>query len=166
MFLKWALGVVNAISLIIIILYTAICAPTFSMSFYEYEFEKNGTYAVVDMEKQDLLDVTAHMLKYMQGSEKELNIETTVSGQTRLFFSEIEVLHMADVLNLFNAGRTLFFVSVALFFISFISLLLLKGSVKAIGKCYFFAPLGTIGVFLIIGLLFVIDFNAAFTKFH
>jgi integral membrane protein (TIGR01906 family) len=141
------------------------------MAFYEHEFEKNGTYEQVQMEKEDLLAVTTHMLNYLGGSEPELNIETTVAGKSRLFFSKIEIAHMIDVKGLFEGGRIIFYTAIGLLIVSistfiFVNRENLARAKKTLGKFLFATPLIVVALTGVLGLLAAIDFNAVFTKFH
>ena len=165
--LRVAAGIVNAICLLLLSLYFAVQLPTFSLWFYEREFEKNGTYAQVHMEKEDLHAVTSHMILYMRGIEDGLNIETTVGGERRLFFSEREIHHMDDVRLLFDGGRMLRNVSLALFLLTGAFLLWQKrDGWTAAMKCWRGAAFGLLGGFVVLGGVIAVSFSRAFTIFH
>jgi integral membrane protein (TIGR01906 family) len=93
-------GAVCAAALLGVILISGIFLPSFGMWFYYRQFEANNTYNVVRMEPEDLHAVTHHMIGYLRGLEDNLQIETVVNGQTRPFFSDIEIRHMVDVKDL------------------------------------------------------------------
>lgn len=163
---KWIAGGINALSLIIVMLVTAILSPAFSLSFYEYEFDKNGTYAVVQMEKEDFLAVRSHMLDYMRGKEEKLNMMTTVNGEDRLFFSEREVVHMRDVKDLLELCYLIRNIAIVLFILS-LAVLIFRGEWKKyIFKSWKIGSLCTFALFVFMGLLVSINFDAAFTIFH
>jgi len=165
--LRVAAGIVNAICLLLFALYFSVQLPTFSLWFYEREFEKNGTYAQVNMEAEDLHAVTAHMIRYMRGAEDELNIETTVGGQTRLFFSEREIFHMEDVRLLFDGGRMIRNVSAMLFLLTGAFLFWQKraGRTAAL-QCWRAVAFGLLGAFVVLSGIVAVSFNRAFTLFH
>ncbi|MCL2368476.1 MAG: TIGR01906 family membrane protein [Oscillospiraceae bacterium] len=118
-----ASGIVNTICLIFLLLALAVQLPAFGMWFYRWQYGANNTYEVVNMEPEDLHAVTEHMIRYMQGREPDLQIMTTVGGEARYFFSEIEIRHMVDVYDLFSVGLSIrnlafgfFLVTLAVFF--------------------------------------------------
>ena len=100
-------GIANALSLVALILCLGVALPAFGMWFYYWQYDVNNTYAVVNMEPEDLHEVTRHMIRYMQGEldrEHGLQVETVVGGQARYFFSDIEIRHMVDVYDLVVIG--------------------------------------------------------------
>ncbi|GHV40942.1 hypothetical protein FACS189490_06920 [Clostridia bacterium] len=178
-FVKWLTGCVGAIAFVFLSLSVAIEVPAFSMWFYKMEFDKNGTYAQVDMQKDDLNAVTRHMLSYMAGMSDELNINTVVAGQSRLFFSDIEIFHMKDVRGLTVITIRVTIASIILLLFCALSVYLmqkrrerrylLKNEPTEFG--FFFRSLRNvcIGVIAVVGALaaiVAIDFDGAFIKFH
>ena len=89
-----------------------------SYGFYEREYEKYRVTESLDMEMEDVMDVTEYMMAYLIGEEDELSVITDVDGQTQDFFNEQDRLHMLDVRNLFLGGlalrRVLLFAAAAL----------------------------------------------------
>jgi len=165
--LRTAAGIVNAIGLLLVLLYFAVQLPTFSLWFYEHEYEKNSTYEQVSMKKEDLHAVTKHMIDYMRGKEEMLNIETTVAGAPRLFFSDEEIIHMEDVLLLFDAGRLLRNIGAACFLLTAVFLSLCgKDGLSSGMKAWRGAAFGVLGGAALLGALIGIGFDKAFTIFH
>ncbi|MCL2574036.1 MAG: TIGR01906 family membrane protein [Defluviitaleaceae bacterium] len=102
-----AIGIIGGLCLITLLLYFAVIVPSFGMWFYSWQYNVNDTYNVVNMTHDDLHEVTRHMIRYMQGHldrDYGLQIITTVGGQPRYFFSDIEIRHMVDVYDLFAIG--------------------------------------------------------------
>ena len=165
--LRVTAGVVNAVCLMLLILYFSVQLPTFSPWFYSYEYEKNGTYEVVNMEKDDLMAVTTHMIDYMRGKEAKLNVETRVSGEERLFFSETEVLHMEDVRGLFDMGRLIRNVSAVLFIATTVFLVWQKRKgILTMLKCWRAAVLSMLAAGVGLSVLIALGFDRAFIVFH
>lgn len=120
-----------------------------------------------------LLALTDHMMDYLRGSEDapSLQFDVTVDGTPRPFFSERELLHMADVRKLFIAAQQLRLGVAALGALILILLRkclfssdrafvrnLLQGMLR--GTVLFFA------LAAVLGLICAVNFQAAFVTFH
>ena len=163
-------GIVSGLCLVTLLLYFAVVAPSFGMWFYNWQFDVNNTYEVVNMQPEDLHEVTRHMIRYMQGHldrDAGLQIMTVVGGQPRYFFSDIEIRHMVDVYDLFAVGFVIRNVSIIL--------LLLCAAVFAIfGRDklrYLFTgwQIVTATVFAVLAILAIIiaiNWHHAFIVFH
>jgi uncharacterized membrane protein len=99
-------GIANTVCLVVLLLIFAIQLTAFGMWFYEWQYEANNTYAVVNMEADDLRVVTRHIIRYLRTEVErdDLQIMTVVGGASRPFFSEIEIRHMYDVWDMFKIG--------------------------------------------------------------
>lgn len=135
--------------------------------FYEKEYRKYEVADSLDMELEDVMEVTVYMMDYLIGREDELSIVTDVDGKRQDFFNEQDRLHMADVKNLFLGGlrlRTLVLAAAALMMI----VLFVSGADmhKLLPKAYSIAG----GIFFLLlvflGAAFSIDFTACFRIFH
>ena len=163
-------GVVNAICLITLILFAGIQLPAFGMWFYRWQYAANETYAQVNMEPEDLHEVTRHLIRYMQGREARdegLQIMTTVGGEQRYFFSEIEIRHMVDVYDLFAVGLRIQNVLIVLFLLT-LGLFLFRGRAQ-IRTLYRSWQIGTAAVFLGLATLaavIAVNWHHAFIVFH
>ena len=118
--------------------------------FYEREYAKYNVTESLDMEMEDVMDVTEKMMDYLIGRRPELSVITDVDGQTQDFFNEQDRLHMADVKNLFLGGLTLRWVLLAAAAVLIALLVLLKGDWRRIiPRAYFIA----LGIFLAVTVL-------------
>lgn len=135
--------------------------------FYEKEYRKYEVADSLDMELEDVMEVTGYMMDYLIGREDELSIVTDVDGKRQDFFNEQDRLHMADVKNLFLGGlrlRTLVLEAAALMMI----VLFVSGADmhKLLPKAYSIAG----GIFFLLlvflGAAFSINFTACFRIFH
>jgi len=163
--LKWAAGIAGAVCLVLLLLSGAIIILTFSLSFYERQNEKNGAYALVDMEKPELMRVTRHMLDYMRGKQAELNITATVGGERRLFFGETEILHMKDVKDLFTVCFAVRNISAVLLAASVI-FLLVTGSALFLLKCLRASGIAALALIALLAIAAAVNFERAFELFH
>lgn len=135
--------------------------------FYEREYAKYNVTESLDMEMEDVMDVTEKMMDYLIGRRPELSVITDVDGQTQDFFNEQDRLHMADVKNLFLGGLTLRWVLLAAAAVLIALLVLLKGDWRRIIPRAYFIVLGIfLAVTVLLGALFASDFTKYFTIFH
>jgi len=160
-------GVLNAISLITLILFLGIQLPGFGMWFYRWQYRVNSTYEVVDMEPADLHEVTQHMIRYMQGREPDLQIMTTVGGEERYFFSEIEIRHMVDVYELFAVGLVIQNVLIVLF-LATLALFLFKGRahLNYLLRSWQILSAAKLLALLTLVIVIAINWHHAFVVFH
>lgn len=102
------LGLIFSFALMAVLLITSIEAVTYwTPGYYEKEYTKYQVLEAVDMEMDDLLEVTDEMMAYLRGDRKDLHVPTIVAGQPREFFNEREIAHMEDVRGLFLAAITI-----------------------------------------------------------
>ena len=156
---------VNAICLVLIMLYVSIVSPTFNINFYERQFVRNNTHAWIRIEPDDLTVVTQHLIDYMRGREDELQITTYISGEEVDFFTERAIDHMVDVRNLFDGGRVIFIVCIILFVVTLVVVVFNK-TLSSISKAYLYTACAATGLFAIIALIAVVSFDFAFEWFH
>ena len=162
------LGVLCAFCLMFILLVTSVEAVVYwTPGYFEKEYTKYNVAAAVDMEMDDLLDVTDEMMAYLKGKREDLHVPTIVGGEEREFFNEREIAHMEDVQGLFLGAIFLRRLCVGIIAASIILLVLAKSDIKhllpkmiCIGTGLFF--------FLIAALSLIIstDFTKYFIIFH
>lgn len=135
--------------------------------FYQRLYEKYTVTDALNMEMEDVMEVTEYMMAYLIGEEEELSIVTDVDGQTQDFFNEQDRLHMLDVKNLFLGGlklRTYLLIAVA---VLLIVLLVKKADLKeVVVNAYGTAFKIFLGILLFLAVAFTVDFTACFTIFH
>lgn len=162
------LGILCAFALMLTLLITSIEAVAYwTPGYYEKEYQKYGVLEDVQMEMDDLLDVTHEMMLYLRGKRTDLHVTAIVDGQEREFFNEREIAHMEDVRGLFLGGLSLRRTCLAVIAGSLILLALLKADIKrrlpkliCAGTVLFFAVLSTLAAII------STDFTKYFTIFH
>ena len=165
--MKWIAGYIASICLLLIIVAQSIFIPSFFMPFFSWHYDRRDIHGSIGMEKEELMYVTAELLDYMRGRREDLIVHAKVNGVERKFFSEIEIRHMIDVLDLYSMGFMIR--NVAFWLLLFIVL----------GMAYFKVPIlevlsrccrEVVVTFLIsLGILAAIilwDFHHAFEVFH
>lgn len=102
------LGILCAFCLMIVFLFTSVEAVVYwTPGYFEQEYEKYHVPETVQMEMEDLLEVTDEMMDYLRGDREDLHVPTIVNGQPREFFNEREIAHMVDVKDLFLKAMAL-----------------------------------------------------------
>ena len=164
----YAVGIVASMALIVALLITSFEIAAYSdFDWYEKEYLKYGVLDALEMEIEDVMDVTHEMMDYLRGNREDLVVDTIVDGQEREFFNGKEKAHMSDVQGLFLAGIDLRLIATAAFVISCIVLIFSKADWKRILPRSF--VMGT-GVFALVISIFAVlvatDFNKYFLLFH
>jgi len=163
--LKRAIAVIVGMCLIITALFIAVAAYAFNLQFFASEFEKNDTYQCVNIEKSELDMVAAQLIGYIGGWESELNISAVVNGEERMFFSEREIEHMADVKAIFDVFKIIALIAACILIVCIICYKR-KGNVRMLAKYMLITILSVTSAMLLFVILCIIDFNSMFTLFH
>ena len=127
------LGILCAFCLMIIFLITSVEAVAYwTPGYYEKEYEKYGVAEDVNMEMEDLLDVTQEMMAFLRGKRADLHVPTTVGGVQREFFNEREIAHMEDVQELFLKAIVLRRICLAVCVIILLFMILSKADLRTL----------------------------------
>jgi len=162
------MGYCIALCVLLIIISQSIIFPTFFMPFFTWQYNRLGVAETVQMEKDELMRVTTELLDYMRGRRDSLeDVYAIVAGEERRFFSDIEIRHMIDVLDLYNIAFMIrniaFFVMVGLM----LCLVLLRHKVLyVISRCCREVLAGFLILSAILVGLIAINFERAFDIFH
>ncbi len=165
-YISRAAGILAAWCLTAGILITSVEAVCYWIpGYFPHEYEKHQVLEDVDMEMEDLLLVTDHMMGYLKGNCEELQITADIGGRTQPFFNQREISHMEDVKHLFLGGMALRRVCLCL------TAVLLLVIWKLGGLCLLpraiCAGTGIVfGAAAVAAVLISSDFNKYFTLFH
>lgn len=166
--LRYGLGICCSLAVLVALLITSVEIAAYSdFEYYAKEYTKYNVMEDVDMALDDLMAVTEHMMAYLRGERDELQIETTVGGETRGFFNERELAHMVDVRNLFIGGLAVRRICIIIAIICLVGLALARTAFKRVLPACF--QWGTGLFFIILAVLTAIiasDFNKYFVIFH
>lgn len=168
---KWIhilLDFLGAFALMITLLITSVEAVTYwTPGYYEKEYRKYRVLEAVQMEMEDLLDVTDEMMAYLRGDREDLHVPTIVNGQPREFFSEREIAHMEDVRGLFLGAIAIRRGCVLVMLAALALLFLTKADIRYVlprtvcaGTILFFALLATLAAII------SSNFSRYFIVFH
>ena len=162
------IGYIASVMLLILILCQSIIIPTFFMPFFHREFKRLDVANTIQVDYNELIEVTKGLLDYMRGRRDTIDdIKATVAGEERLFFSEIEIRHMIDVRFLYDLLFLVRNIALALFVSACITLLCLKEKLLLIlARLSRHIFIGFLSVLALLVLIISIDFERAFNRFH
>ena len=166
--MRWVMGYSIAVCVLLIVISQSIIFPTFFMPFFTWQYERLDVAETIQVEEDELMRVTTELLDYMRGRRESLeDIYAVVGGEERRFFSDIEIRHMIDVLDLYNIAFMIrniaFFVMVGLI----LGMVLFKYNVlHVICRCCREVQAGFLIISGIVVLLIAINFERAFNIFH
>lgn len=167
--LRWILGGVASVSVVIILLISSFQAAMYlDFGVYQREYEKYEVLQDLHMDMDDVMYVTREMMAYLKGNREALSVVTTVEGVEQDFFNEQDRLHMEDVQGLFLGGLALRRWAFLLLLISLVLLIVFfrEKLWKILSRSYQ-VTLGILTLLiLLLGIGMARNFNAVFTKFH
>lgn len=166
--LHYFLGILCGFALMMTLFITSIEAVCYwNPGYYEKEYAKYNVLEDVQMEMDDLLEVTEEMMDYLRGDREDLHVPTIVNGEPRDFFNAREIAHMEDVQGLFLGGFAIRRVCVGVMAAVVLLLFALKADIKKVLPktiCY-----GTIIFFAVTAALAAListNFTKYFIIFH
>jgi integral membrane protein TIGR01906 len=161
--IQWTLGIIASLSLVIVILITSFELAIYGdFSFYEEKYTKYNVQADVNMEMEDIMDVTREMMDYLRGNREDLIVETTVAGEAREFFNDKEKAHMYDVQQIFIKSLQLRIIAIVIMVCCIFGLIMTKANLKKLLPLTY--QIG-IALFLVITGSLVFLFSRDFTKY-
>lgn len=124
----------------------------YNINSYEKEFSKNNAYEKYNKTFVD--DVGKNLINYFKSNEELGN-----------YYSQREILHLEDVKNLIRKTLTLFYITFTFLLLSFIYLATRK-YYNELSKILIYGGIICILLIFLFVILFFIDFNSSFIKFH
>ena len=166
---KW-ISIIAMFLVILVLLITSFKLAVYGdpeYKFYEKLYSKYNVTDSLNMEMDDVMEVTDYMMSYLIGEEEELSIVTYVDGREQDFFNEQDRLHMFDVKNLFLGGLRLRNIWLGMAVVLIGILVIRKAELrKLIPRAYNIAFRVFLGIVGFLTAAFSIDFFACFTIFH
>ncbi|SHK06902.1 TIGR01906 family membrane protein [Hespellia stercorisuis] len=163
------LAVIASLMCIVALLITSFEAAIYgNYDYYEKEYKKYDVMSELNMDIEDVMDVTHVMMAYLRGDRKDMVVYTEIDGEKGVeFFNTQDKMHFYDVKNLFLGGLKLRRSCLLILAFLLVILLLSKTDWKFVFPRAFLAGLGlALAATIVLGVIFAIDFTAAFTKFH
>lgn len=165
---KLIYNLILPLSFIAILLWSVIGVSQ-NRSFYDTQYQKNGTAEHIGIRHQDLMEVTDNLLSYMVKQRDDLSMQYGVKGEIREIFDEREKLHMIDVVNLYMG---VIYVAAALTAAVAAGLVWvikkdgLKTARQTLNRKYLWAAMGMALAAAVFGVVIVTNFQWFWTNFH
>lgn len=167
-YLQGFVSVICALCAVVILLISSVEIAVYGdMGYFEREYEKYGVLADVNMEMEDLMQVTEEMMAYLRGSREDLHVPTVVGGEEREFFNEREIAHMEDVRDLFVGALWVRRIALVLLAAGCVFLVLSKARIRKLLSAAFLWTTGvSVAVLGILAAVIASDFDKYFIIFH
>lgn len=168
--MKWMhrlLGIVFGLSIFFALFVLSFETMIFNESFFRWHYKEHEVMDETGMALSDLMDVTVVMLDYLKDKRDNLDMQATIDGQYEEVFGQREKDHMIDVKDLYlNAQMIRRIATMFIFLIALYGYIRQPEALKRWLKHmkWVFASIGS--VTLILGVLFALQFEKYFTKFH
>lgn len=164
------IGTLAMLLLIFILLITSFKIAIYGdpdYKFYQKEYEKYNVTESLNMNIEDVMEVTDKMMAYLIGEYPELSVTTMVDGKEQDFFNEQDRLHMWDVKNLFLGGLRLRTFAIVVFVMLIIALMMTKADLtQVLPKSYYRALSISAVLVSVLAVLIMTNFNKVFVIFH
>lgn len=151
------LPILLVVSISLIALVLAIEDNAYDLDYYMNSFEENGVYVTTGKSQGELEVVSKDIISYLKGREDDKFLYK--------HFNDKEVLHMIDVLDLFDIARVIKLIS-AIISLVIVFYFLSKSLASLVGKWIGIGLFANHLLIIILGVLILIDFTKYFTIFH
>ncbi len=162
------MAAVAAVLLIFSVAVLCIQAIAFDHDFYKNEYKKMNTAAYVGVSGESLGMATDTLLDYLEDKTPTLDLQVQVNGQDEEYYNEREKAHMVDVKALYQKALQFmaigFCVGGGLLALCFA--LKRKRAAGPVLQAYFWAAVGVLAFFAVIGCVAAADFNYFWVSFH
>ncbi len=160
-------GFLFSIAMILILFVTAFDIAVYgNYGFFQKEYEKYQVLDDLNMEMDDVMEVTAHMMDYLRDRNDDMQIVTTVGGQQQDFFNGQDIFHMDEVKVLFMGMFKIRTISAIVALLSLGVLIATKAGTQTIFGC-FQAGMGIFfGLAAVLGIIVASNFSKFFVIFH
>lgn len=160
-------GFLFSIAMILILMVTAFDLAVYGdYGFFQTEYEKYNVLEDLDMEMDDVMEVTVHMMDYLRDRNDDMQIQTTVAGETRDFFNEQDLFHMDEVKDLFLGVYHIRTISIVVCLVCLAILLATKTNGKTLFLCFQLSLALFFGLAAVLGIIVAVNFSKAFVIFH
>ena len=175
--MRWVMGYLSALCVLVLIVSQSVIFPTFFMPFYNRHYNRvdaNTGLTIpesINMTHENLMYVTTELLNYMRGRRDTLEGLTAYASGRRVygqnFFTDTEIRHMIDVRVLYERLYMVRNVSFFLLIALILGMILLKYKVgRILAKCIREVLVGFLIIAVIMTVIISLDFERSWDIFH
>ena len=146
-------------------------ALAFSPKYYISQFTELSVHESIGIDIESLERVTNVLIDYINDGSGDLNIVEEVHGVPTVYFNEKEQHHLHDILLLIKTARQFLILLNVILIILFVSLYFMNEKNKtrymeSVTKAFKIAVYTALSLLIALVVLYFIDFDWAFRKFH
>ncbi|MBF4695328.1 TIGR01906 family membrane protein [Fusibacter ferrireducens] len=142
-------------------------AYAFSDSFYIKHFKALKVDEVVGISTADLEKVTSELIDYINTGAGDLHVTATIDGKTVEYFNAKEQAHLNDIKNLIRDARKIRNnMLIITFVLGLLALFRMYKTINRLSKIFLSTVIASFITLILLGILYVSDFDMAFRKFH
>ena len=140
----------------------------FDLSFYSKIYRQENTAAEIGVTQDTLDEMTDILLDYLKDRRQDIDGEALIKGEMREIYDEREKLHMVDVKALYQKAILLRNVCAVLALIMMVALYIKykKDMFLFMRRDYVKALIVFAGIFALLGIYALTDFDQFWTNFH
>lgn len=153
----------TGLMIMVLIVSTVFFSVAYHDNFYKQEFEANNITDVTGETRESLNGIIEHTIVFLKG-EKASFAYTLEDGSQA--FGEREIMHMDDVVKLFDVLRYIQMVALVSTIVLAAYFIYQARSYNVLGKLFLSSVVWSIVFAAAIGILASTDFTSAFTQFH
>ncbi|MFN8522509.1 MAG: TIGR01906 family membrane protein [Chloroflexota bacterium] len=165
--------IATAIAVPVLLLTVGILAVASDRGFIERGFQRYQVSRVTGISPEQLSSVAQAFVDYFNAPAGRMDIQVQVNGRRRALFNAKEIRHMVDVQSLMHLAQRARTVSAVALVVAVAAILVAAGRVEGLAfaarQLALAGLLGggiTLGLLALLGLMSLVDFSAAFVKFH
>lgn len=142
-------------------------AYAFNDAFYIKHFEALGVQDIVGISTSDLEHVTTELVRYIDTGQGDLHVTATIDGQSTAYFNPKEQAHLNDIKILVRGARAIRNKILGLTgFLFVVCIFINLSSLYKISRIFLASAIASIGTLIVLGMMYLMDFDLAFRKFH
>lgn len=138
------------------------------LSFYQYQYEKNGISEITGFSNEELMLITRHLVQFFNSKVDSAQLMVEKKGEPLYLFHDYEIEHLNDVKTLFHSLFQVLIITLSYFTAYLIFTMVSRNK----NRWYYFwkglrnGNILTLVLLIALGVVVFLGFNNIFIKFH